>query len=164
MDKTQFIISIVTNIVAAIIIWTAVRLSRGAMNLFTKGTIQAKIRKILSTNAIPILIDSLSILFNLGILINTLIRQPSYTRLEVLTPIIASAAIGFWIGRLVSDIQKERYRRVLAAFDVRHGQLREDIDGLREQADDLRQIVGRILRQRKPRPRKESDDQKDLFS
>lgn len=157
--------NIVANIVTMIIAWLYKRGTLGAKNLLTKGVVQARLRRIFSTRVIPILIDSLSILLNLGLLIFTFTQQSSFTRLEVISPMVSSGAIVFWVYRLVSDIQKERYIRTLATFDLRHGELQESLGEVRQQAAEMRRILSKILKLHKPRPRssKEDDSQKDLF-
>lgn len=112
MDKTQFIISIITNIVAAIIMWTAVRFTRGAKNIFTSGTVQENVKRVFNIKRINILGGLIAALINLWILIKFIAGRSSFTRLELFSGMIFSLITFYWANRLVAGLRSTTERRL----------------------------------------------------
>lgn len=129
MNKTQFILNIVTNIVAAIIIWSCVRLTRRAKSLFATGTIKARVRQIFTAKTIAILGSLAAAIFNLVILLRFVLGRSSFTRSDTFSAVAFSFIAAYWLSRLVREIgivrelrdlqlhiaERERHRTLTAA-------------------------------------------------
>ncbi len=102
MDKTQFILSIATNIVAAVIIWSWKRLVRNAKSLLVTGTIKAKVSATLSAKATPIIASSLLLVFDLLLLLRLIIGQSVFTRSQILFACIAALVSAYWTKQLIN--------------------------------------------------------------
>jgi hypothetical protein len=103
VDKTQFILSIATNIVAAIIIWSWKRFTRKAKSLFVSGTIRAKVSTVLSTKATPIIIASLLLVFD-GLLFWRLIIGQSFNRTQLAFACVIVLVSAFWAKQLLNEL------------------------------------------------------------
>jgi len=102
LDKTQFTISIVTNIVAAIIIWCWNRLTRRAKSLLVSGTIKARVRAILSSKATPVIASSVLLGFDLLVLLRFVIGHSTFTRVEILLACAFALISAYWTKQLIT--------------------------------------------------------------
>lgn len=144
MDKTQFILSIVTNIVAALIIWLGQRLVRGALSRFASGTIASKARQLFSANSIAILISVVIVFFDMWLLGKLVWRGGPFGRSELLLAMVISLFVAYWVTRVTSL----RFRPELKKATVRLAELerREELRKDRRLSNEQGELLIQLLR------------------
>jgi hypothetical protein len=160
LDKTQFIIAIVTNIVAAIIIWLATRLVRGTIKAFTSGTTQAKVKAIFTVKRITILGSFAAALFNLWVLVNFLRGHSAFTLFELLVSITLSLIIYFWTNRLIAVFRTPMHQQ-LEATRKELGGARAKIERLEEAQKHTAKLSRRV--EEEARKRAETENLVDVL-
>jgi len=115
VDTTQFILAIVTNIIAAIIIWLFVRLTRKAKTLLQIGTITANVRQTFTPKTITILGSLLIALFNLWIVLRIVFRDASFDRWQLLSAITLSLLAAYWVNKIIAVSRSSTELKLLAA-------------------------------------------------
>jgi hypothetical protein len=147
MDKTQFILSIVTNIVAAIIIWLCVRVTRQATVLLRSGTITTKVRQRLTPKTITILGSLLAACFNLVVLLRFIVGQASFTRTGTLSAITLTFISAYWVSRAASQ----------TGIVKQLSDLRQSLEQERQRTEDFQHRIAELQEQHKDR--RLTDDQ-----